>query len=152
MKNNTELSVQIAEQRLRDLGMSITKTRVAILHYLMTNHIHPTVDRIFTDLSPQYPSLSRTTVYNTVKSFAESGLVTMLTIDDRQICVDGNTSPHGHLLCNRCGKIIDVPIKGVSEICEIDGHLVTEVQQYYKGVCKECLKAQSEAEGQKNKL
>lgn len=128
-----------AERRLAEKGLSITKPRVAILHYLMTHHTHPIVDTIYRDLIPEFPNLSRTTIYNTVKTLCDCGLIQMLTIDEKQICVDENTTPHGHFLCTKCGRVIDVPIQGVTERNEIDGNRVTEVHQYYKGVCKECL-------------
>ena len=45
-------------------------------------------------------------------------------------------------LCKRCGRIYDlkcqVEMKQVEGL-QMDGHEVSEVHYYYKGVCKKCL-------------
>lgn len=127
-------------QKLKDCGIGITKPRVAILEYLMKQCTHPTVDDIYQALVSEVPTLSRTTVYNVVKLFAEHGLVNTLGIDDRNVCVDGDTTPHGHFFCKECGRIIDVPLTELSAGgFDCDGNMVTEVHLYYKGVCSECM-------------
>ena len=49
--------------------------RIAVMNYLLNNLTHPTVDEIYTNLSPNMPTLSRTTVYSTLKLLAEKGAV-----------------------------------------------------------------------------
>lgn len=132
-----------AADRLRHFGVSVTRPRVAIMEYLMEHHVHPTVEQVYSALAPEYPSLSRTTVYNTMKMLAEHGAVTLLTIDDRNLNIDENTTPHAHLYCTRCHRIHDLPLQGVSPLqasyaFTLDGHLIQQVHQYYKGVCREC--------------
>ena len=46
--------------------------RIAIMKYLLEHRAHPTVDRIYTELLPAMPTLSRTTVYNTLRVLAEN--------------------------------------------------------------------------------
>lgn len=116
--------------------------RMAIMDYMMTHATHPTVDEIYNELSPKYPTLSRTTIYNTLKLFVEHGAVTMLTIDDRSANFDGDMRPHAHFLCKKCSKIYDV-FSGMDHVdmvgqC-IDGNEISEVHQYYKGICKNCM-------------
>lgn len=139
-----------AEEKLAENGLSITQPRVAILNYLMEHHTHPIVDTIYNDLKPELPGMSLTTVYNTVKQFSKMGMIQMLTIDERHICVDENTCPHGHLLCEKCGKVVDVPIQGMSKKKMIDGNLIHEVHQYYKGICKDCLYSSEQDEIKQN--
>ena len=115
--------------------------RMAIMDYMMTHFTHPSVDDIYNALSPKFPTLSRTTVYNTLKLFVEHGAVQMLTIDEHNACFDGNTELHAHFLCKKCGKIYDVPLQ--AEMARligdmIEGNEVTELHQYFKGVCKDC--------------
>ena len=85
--------------------------RMAIMDYMMTHFTHPSVDEIYNALSPKFPTLSRTTVYNTLKLFVEHGAVRMLTIDEHNACFDGDMSLHAHFLCKKCGKIYDMPYK-----------------------------------------
>lgn len=128
---------------LRDRGMSITQPRLAILDYMMTHHTHPTVETIYSDLLEEYPGISKTTIYNTAQMLTREGLLTTLCIDDSHVNLDGNTTPHAHLLCRCCGRIIDLPLRGISledagHGFIMEGNMVEEVHQYYRGICREC--------------
>ena len=117
--------------------------RMAIMEYLMAHRTHPSADDIYSALSSAMPTLSKTTVYNTLKLFSEQGAALMLTIDERNTNFDAETSPHAHFLCRKCGHIYDLhapdSVKQVENL-EMDGHQVSEVHYYYKGICKNCLK------------
>ena len=67
--------------RLLEHNIKPSMQRIAIMEYLMDNPIHPSADDIYTALSPSMPTLSKTTVYNTLKLFSEQGAALMLTID-----------------------------------------------------------------------
>lgn len=116
--------------------------RIAIMEYILTHRTHPSADEVYSNLSSSMPTLSRTTVYNTLKLFAENGAALLLTIDEKNICFDGDTSPHSHFLCKKCGTIYDLPLispeRKVMET-DVDGYLITQLHYYYKGVCKKCL-------------
>lgn len=131
-------------EKLRRNGIGVTEPRVAILNYLMEHHTHPSVDTIFNEMRQSFPNLSRTTVYNTVKILSENGLAQMITIDDEHVNIDGNMLPHAHLLCRKCGRIVDVPLFGISEddaggSFMAGGNRIEEIHHYYKGVCQDCL-------------
>lgn len=129
--------------RLLEYNIKPSMQRIAIMEYLMEHRTHPSADEIYTELSPSMPTLSKTTVYNTLKLFSEQGAALMLTIDERNANFDADTSQHAHFLCKQCGKIYDLPfskeVKTVEGL-QMDGHEVREMHYYYKGVCKECLK------------
>lgn len=123
-------------------GISPSNPRVAILNYLREHYTHPTADEIFRDLRSSVPTLSLTTVYNTLKLFADKGLCLSLSINEKQVCYDGHTQPHGHFLCSKCGKVYDIDYDDASIGLlnnELHGHHVSEVHYYYKGICSECL-------------
>ncbi|MCB0402432.1 MAG: transcriptional repressor, partial [Flavobacteriales bacterium] len=50
--------------------------RIKIFEYLHENRQHPTVDTIYKDLVGHIPTLSKTTVYNTLKLFVDNGITT----------------------------------------------------------------------------
>lgn len=115
--------------------------RIAIMDYLLKHHTHPCIDEIYMALHDDIPTLSKTTVYNTLKLFVEHGAAKMLTIDERNACFDGDTSAHAHFQCKCCGRIFDMPMHiNESEMNEMTekGFSVEEVHSYYKGVCPEC--------------
>ncbi len=111
--------------------------RVAIMDYLMRHRTHPTADGIYSELSEKIPTLSRMTVYNTLKLLVEQGAVQQLSIDDKQAHYDADTTPHAHFRCNVCGMIYDVPIPPMSPTVAAD-FVVTETHLYYRGICKKC--------------
>lgn len=113
--------------------------RVMIFDYLKENRTHPTVDDIYKALHPAVPTLSKTTVYNTVKLFVKSGITKMVTIEEQQSRFDGCTDLHGHFICSECGGVFDFEteepiVSGLSDF-EISTHDV-----YCSGICKNCKK------------
>lgn len=113
--------------------------RIKIFEYLYNKKTHPTVDEIYKSLSSEIPTLSKTTVYNTLNLFIEKGLVNLLTIEENETRYDINTGIHGHFKCNCCGKLYDFPIditKLVGQ--EIKIYDVEEYHIYLIGVCKNC--------------
>lgn len=132
--------------RLQSHHIKPSVQRMSIMRYLMEHLTHPTVDEIYTSLSPEMPTLSKTTVYNTLKLLSEHGAIQTLTIDERNTCYDADTTPHAHFLCKRCGRIYDLPygeIKKEVETWEMNGHDVQEIHFYYKGICKDCKKEEA---------
>lgn len=121
--------------------------RMAIMDYLLSHKTHPSIDEIYLALCKDIPTLSKTTVYNTLKLFVEHGAALMLTIDEKNACFDGDISLHAHFLCKKCGKIFDMPYSGeVKQVERVDmyGFQVDEVHQYYKGVCPACAEEKKE--------
>lgn len=115
--------------------------RIAIMQYLLDHKTHPSAEEVYCALAESMPTLSKTTVYNTLRLFADNGAALMLTIDDKNVNFDADTSQHAHFLCKKCGCIHDfhTPI-GVSKMKELRslGHQVEEVHTYYKGICSNC--------------
>lgn len=115
--------------------------RIAIMDYLLEHKTHPSIDEIYLALCKDIPTLSKTTVYNTLKLFVEHGAALMLTIDERNACFDGDISQHAHFLCKKCNKIFDLPYSGEvkqTERIDMNGFQVDEIHQYYKGICPAC--------------
>ncbi len=111
--------------------------RIAIMDYLIQHHTHSSVDSIYSDLKGEMPTLSRMTVYNTLKLLVEQGVLRQLFIDEKQAYYEADMTPHAHFRCNCCGRIYDVPEAPVPMNVP-DGFSVTETHLYYRGICKEC--------------
>jgi len=119
-----------------------SQQRVAIMEYLLANKTHPTVDQIFEQLSVDIPSLSKTTVYNTLTLFSRHGITLVLTIDPRNLRFDSDTSTHAHFLCEVCGELHDIFLskeqKEALQLLTRCEHQILDTQLNHKGVCKEC--------------
>jgi Fe2+ or Zn2+ uptake regulation protein len=115
--------------------------RLKVLEYLDTHRNHPTVDEIYQFLAGEIPTLSKTTVYNTVKKFAENGIIDELNVFSNESRFDLSYEPHAHFKCLECGTIIDVSESYSSkDVKQIDGNKVSKQYTYFSGVCKECVK------------
>ncbi|HOO70910.1 MAG TPA: transcriptional repressor [Spirochaetota bacterium] len=113
--------------------------RLKIYEYLLTNRTHPTVDMIFSALINDIPTLSKTTVYNTLNSLSEKGLVLQITIENNEVRYDATVDFHGHFKCLRCGNLYDINLDEKELLRDsVDGHKITEHHYYFKGICKNC--------------
>ena len=132
-----------AYNRLIECDIRPSVQRIAIMDYLLTHPIHPTIDDVYKGLYKSIPTLSRTTVYNTLRMMSEKNAAQMITINEHRVCYDGNTKPHVHFLCKKCGKVLDLFDEKAPKLkkpINIDGNIVDEMQLYYKGICAECAK------------
>jgi len=93
---------------LRKHGMKATPQRLAIARLLLAKPTHTTAQQLCEQLKPDFPSISQNTVYLTLASFEESGLLRRLCADGKTI-FDSNITPHHHGLCRTCGVIEDIP-------------------------------------------
>lgn len=122
--------------KLNAAGIKPSMQRIAIMDYLDRNHTHPTVDEIYRYISSQHPTLSRTTVYNTVKILAAHGCIKTIDIEAANTRYDADTTPHAHFLCTHCGRITDIPLD--STWAPPAGFSASEMQVYFKGTCPCC--------------
>ncbi len=130
-----------AYDRLLNNGVRPSAQRMAIMQYLLGHATHPTIDEVYKAVNQVIPSLSRTTVYNTLRLFADHHAAQMITIDDHRVCYDGDIRPHVHFFCKCCGRVIDLFGERAPHLLRpknVEGNLVEEEQLYYKGVCAEC--------------
>jgi Fur family peroxide stress response transcriptional regulator len=98
------------------------------------------VEDIFHDLSYQIPSLSKTTIYNTVHTFVETGLVRLISIDGFDARIDLTTENHGHFKCDRCGSIFNFAINIDSvPVDELRHFQIKAKNVYFNGICPNCL-------------
>lgn len=111
----------------------------------MEKRSHPTVDEIYNDLVKQLPTLSKTTVYNTLSLFMELNLARMITIEDNEARFDIDVSNHGHFKCEACRRIYDFPVSMDSVVTDgLDGFEIKEKDFYFKGICPDCLQTKNE--------
>ena len=135
------MNIDPAYQKLLDCGIRPSIQRMEILRYLLTHHTHPTIDEVFVNLKKKIPTVSRTTIYNTLRMFSEKGAASMITIDEHRVCYDGDTSPHAHFYCKECGRVFDFyDVQSNTQPNTKEGFLIEDTQLYFRGLCPECQK------------
>ncbi len=141
MNETTSPSIEKMRFLLESKSVKPSYQRLKILEYLLKNREHPSVDDIFQALNEEIPTLSKTTVYNTLNLFSEKGIAISLTIVNNELRYDLVMEPHAHFQCRECKKVFDIPL--VNDLFlthSIMEHRVEEIQVTFKGVCKNCLK------------
>ena len=127
-------------QELLKRNITPSHQRVMILKYLVENQCHPTVDEIFNALRSSIPTLSKTTVYNTLNLFIETRLIRVLSVEENETRYDIVMENHGHFKCSSCGSIYNFAVnidRYVSE--DLHGFQITERNVYFHGVCPSCI-------------
>ena len=137
---------------LSGYGIRPSFQRIAIMRYLLNNTNHPTAEEVFESLRKQIPTLSKTTVYNTLKLFVENGAAVYIGIDEKKARFDGIVDHHAHFRCNDCGIIIDLPINTDLLIpLDFKGD-IDERYFYLKGRCEKCKQKKEHALAKKRMI
>jgi Fe2+ or Zn2+ uptake regulation protein len=124
---------------LKSRNIRLSHQRLKVLEYLTKNYTHPTVDQIYNGLHQDVPTLSKTTVYNTLNSLVDAGLVRVINIEDNETRYDIDTDNHGHFKCEKCRKIYDFKINMDSfDAHELDHFKIFDKNIYFKGICRQC--------------
>jgi Fe2+ or Zn2+ uptake regulation protein len=115
--------------------------RIKVMETLNHRKDHPTVEQIYSALKPELPTLSKATVYNTLKLFEEKKLLKAITIEDNEVRYDAIILDHGHFKCEDCGAIYDFPVR----LADLDhgtlGHFhIRQRDVFFKGHCVDCRK------------
>ncbi len=135
------MDLKTIEEILKSHNIKPSHHRLRVLEYLLLHRNHPTVEMIYQHLLQDIPTLSKTTLYNTLNLFVERGIVIVITIEENENRYDADISLHGHLKCNHCGQIFDIRLPvAILEFAGLEKFEITESQMYFKGICPTCLK------------
>ena len=133
------MKISDVSEYLLDHNVKPSYQRIRVLEYLLKYKNHPTVDTIYSALVKEIPILSKTTVYNTLKLFAEKGIVLIINIEDNETRFDATTSLHGHFKCTKCEKVFDFDVNLTDLNFEkIEDFVINETHVYLKGMCNKC--------------
>ncbi|NLW89741.1 MAG: transcriptional repressor [Clostridiaceae bacterium] len=119
-------------------NIRLTPQRIGVYRYLLENRNHPTVDAVFHHLKTDNPSLSKTTIYNTVDTLASAGLLRMIRATEGEVRLDAVTECHGHFICEKCGEISDFSLDGCRLPDRLNQYEVHNYEVRVFGVCSKC--------------
>lgn len=96
------------ESLLRNHGISPTSQRLAIGELLFSSNVHVTADILISQLRERGLLISKATVYNTLGTFVNHGLLKEVFIDASCTYYDSNISCHHHIYNMDSGELSDV--------------------------------------------
>ncbi len=122
---------------------NFSSKRNAIYNAVCSTDTHPSARWVYDALKPDIPDLSLGTVYRNIALFKDEGKVRVVCNVNGEERIDGDTTPHSHFVCNKCGNVYDIGDKGnfsdnCSELAE-SGFRVESKYVLYYGICPKCL-------------
>lgn len=91
----------------------MTKYEQSIYEIIRTSHEHLTVNQVFERLKQDHPKVVLATVYNNIHKLWEAGLIRKVSTEGMPDRYD-TIQKHDHLVCKRCGKILDVTLEDLT--------------------------------------
>jgi len=88
-------------------GLKITHQRLEIFTELCSSSDHPSAEILYKRLQKRIPTLSLDTVYRTLMTFKEHGLIDKVETTENQSRFEVKISKHHHFICKNCNKIYD---------------------------------------------
>lgn len=133
-------SLEDLEKTLKGKNIHLSYQRLKVLEHLIHSGEHPTVDQIFKELQKGIPTLSKTTVYNTLKLLTDVGLARAVIIEDHESRYDIEVFDHGHFKCDSCGRISNFTIDPKLLVSQdLEGYSIQDKNVFFKGICPQCL-------------
>jgi Fur family ferric uptake transcriptional regulator len=97
--------------RFRNAGFRLTLPRQAILNVFAKNPRHLTAEEIFLSVHKNYSGIGLATVYRTLDLLTQMGFIFKLDFGDGrsryELATEAAKQHHHHLICTKCGRIID---------------------------------------------
>ncbi len=138
MKTPEELRAQFKTR-----GVPLTHQRLAVYQELSGRHDHPSAETLYASLKKAYPSLSLATVYKTLQTLHEMGMVSRVDSPTAQARYDAIVETHHHAVCTGCGRIEDLFDSRLDAlpVPKAAGFVPAGYSVHFHGLCAKCAKA-----------
>ncbi|CAM3931844.1 Fur family transcriptional regulator [Cohnella lubricantis] len=127
---------------MKERGLRMTPQRMEILKLLLSMS-HPTAEQLFARMHEQFPFVSQATVYNTLKTLKELGIVEELERGQRTHRYGMASGSHCHFVCKVCEEIFDLDAEAPDWTrnlpAEQGGFRIDDCRMELTGVCPGCL-------------
>jgi Fur family transcriptional regulator, ferric uptake regulator len=128
---------------LEGAGLKRTRQRLAILRSVPGEGRPVTAQDLYARLRHSRGSPGLATVYRTLRSLAEAGVLRTFPAGEGEIayrrCEPGH---HHHLICDRCGRVLEIPSCEVEEwaaaVAARRGFTASRHQADIFGLCDSC--------------
>jgi len=130
---------------LKEKNLKFTKQRELILKFLHENEEHFTPEEIYILLKKQNPTLNIgiATIYRTLTLLEDANIASSISFGTQgKVYELGVKKHHDHLICTKCGKIIeffDETIESQQEVIakKFDFKMQEHTMKIY-GICQDC--------------
>ena len=117
----------------------MTEQRKIIYNIISDSCSHMTAEEIFEKAKPLLPSIAIGTVYRNLALMVSSGEIRKIEMFEEPDRYDRNTFDHEHAKCEKCGRIVDISLDGLSDyIAEKTGLEITSYRLNVNYICPDC--------------
>lgn len=126
----------------RRAGLRLTRQRTEIYRELAKTEEHPDAETIFRRVRRRLPAVSFDTVYRTLRTLEDAGIVARVGPRLDRARFDANMGQHHHFVCTRCGLIRDFesaafdPLRAPADIGRFGSPESVHVE--VRGLCAAC--------------
>ena len=129
--------------RLSEKGYRLTPQRLMILSAIENSRDHISAEEIYAQVAAKYPHVNISTVYRTLELLKRLGMVYEINLGEGRIRYHAEGSGHHHhLVCQDCGKVIDIEEATLSSLREAlfkDYSFQAELRHVaIFGLCEDC--------------
>lgn len=122
--------------------MHVTAQRLAVMRAVASTP-HSTAETIVEAAREEIGAISRQSVYDTLNTFVELGLVRRIQPSGSPALYEDRVGDnHHHLICRGCGRVVDVDCSVGAMPClqaaNDNGFEIDEAEVAYWGRCPEC--------------
>ena len=131
--------------RLKQAGLKVTATRVAVLEVLDEADDHPRIDQIIARVRAAGVSISTQATYDVCEALYRAGLASKIELAGGPARYESRAGDnHHHLVCRSCGLAVDVDCAVGRTVClepsDAQGFRLDEAEVTYWGTCPSCQK------------
>lgn len=127
---------------LRHHGLRATSQRIEIMGAVIGSEGHPTAEEVWESARERQPTLSLSTVYDTLSLFVELDLIEEVHGGEGGTRYEFFHEPHVNLVCTECGSVEDVDLDGLASLLaaaeDASRFQVPPQPLELEGVCTEC--------------
>lgn len=123
-------------------GVKLTHQRLEIFREVASSLEHPDAETVFRGVRKRMPTISLDTVYRTLWTLNDLGLITTLGPRRESVRFDANLDHHHHFVCVQCGRALDFQsaefdaLRVPKSVTEFGSIIATHVE--VRGVCGKC--------------
>ncbi len=104
---------------------------------------HATMEQVIENVHDVDSSISKSTIYRNVNVLLTENVIKKFKMNQVEV-YETIKEKHYHFMCKECGHITDLNAKELDErfgnLKEVEGNQIEEVEIYFSGICKDCLK------------
>jgi Fur family ferric uptake transcriptional regulator len=125
-----------------------TEPQRELIEHIFARHSHFDPEQLIENLKAAGKSVSRATVYRTLKKLVEAGLLRQIEIGHRTVYDHDYGYPfHDHLVCEQCQRMIEFQDEKLDEVLrEVAGREQFQVEGrmlVIRGLCADCNRARA---------